>query len=272
MLGPDRITAGPVELGGGTVKCAHGILPVPAPAVLALVRGIPVTSGGFNKEMTTPTGAAIIAASVDEFVTQSAFTEIRTGCGIGTRRMERPNLLRVSLRELPPAASAAAGQTPGGGVLCEELILVEANIDDMTAEELAFLMERLFASGALDVTITPCLMKKSRPGSIAAALCSHKKLEAVRDAMFRYSSTIGFREIPARRISLRRETGELSGGFGSAKTKEVYYGGKLLRSKIEYEDRAALARTRGISLTEAERLIKIEGGEGNKTKGKAEYT
>jgi uncharacterized protein (TIGR00299 family) protein len=269
MLGPDRITAGPVELGGGTVKCAHGILPVPAPAVLALVRGIPVTSGGFNKEMTTPTGAAIIAASVDEFVIRSAFTEIKTGCGIGTRRMERPNLLRVSLRETPSAfpplpaepsspmepLSPAVGQPPSGGVLCEELTLLEANIDDMTAEALAFLMERLFASGALDVTITPCLMKKSRPGSIVAALCSGAGLEAVRDAMFRYSSTIGFREIPARRLSLARKAGKLSGDFGSARTKEVYYGGELLRSKTEYEDRAAVARTRGISLPEAERLI-----------------
>jgi uncharacterized protein (TIGR00299 family) protein len=271
MLGPDRITAGPVELGGGTVRCAHGILPVPAPAVLALVRGIPVTAGGFNREMTTPTGAAIIAASVDEFVTQCAFTEIRTGCGIGTRRMERPNLLRVSLRETPPvfppapaaAMSPGAGQPPGG-VLCEELVLIEANIDDMTAEALAFLMERLFASGALDVTITPCLMKKSRPGSIVAALCSRDKLDALRDAMFRYSSTIGFREIPSRRISLARATGKLSGGFGSAGTKEVYYNGKLLRSKIEYEDRAAIARARGISLPEAERLIEngAEGGRG----------
>jgi uncharacterized protein (DUF111 family) len=245
-----------------------------------------VTTGGFNKEMTTPTGAAIIAASVDEFVTQSAFTEIRTGCGIGTRRMERPNLLRVSLREAPPvfpsapnpaaspqpaaALSPAFGQPPGDGVLCEELILVEANIDDMTAEALAFLMERLFASGALDVTVTPCLMKKSRPGSIVAALCSHAKLEALRDAMFRYSSTIGFREVPARRISLRRETGELSGDFGSAKTKEVYYNGKLLRSKIEYEDRAALARTLGISLPEAEHLI--EGGKGSGAEEEADRT
>jgi uncharacterized protein (TIGR00299 family) protein len=270
MLNPDRITAGPVELGGGTVRCAHGILPVPAPAVLILVRGIPVTTGGFSREMTTPTGAAIIAASVDDFVTRSAFTEIKTGCGIGTRRMERPNLLRVSLRETPPVFSPAwppapadsafaAGPPPAGDVLCEELILLETNIDDMTGEALAFLMERLFAAGALDVTITPCVMKKSRPGSVVSALCSREKLEAARDAMFRNSGTIGFREIPVRRISLKRETGETGGEFGGARTKNVYYGGKLLRSKIEYEDRAALARARGIGLAEAERLI--GGGE-----------
>jgi uncharacterized protein (TIGR00299 family) protein len=267
ILNPDRITAGPVELGGGTVKCAHGILPVPAPAVLVLVRGIPVTSGGFNKEMTTPTGAAIIAASVDEFVTQSSFTEIKTGYGIGTRRMERPNLLRVSLRETPAAQPPAGeslsdtGLPPGGDTLTEKLILMEANIDDMTGEALAFLTERLFAAGALDVTITPCVMKKSRPGSIVSALCPQAKLEEIRTAMFRNSSTIGFRETEVNRISLRRETGKLTGDFGNAEVKKVYYEGKLLRSKIEYEDRAGLARERNISLTEAERLIE-EGEEG----------
>ncbi|MDR2786575.1 MAG: nickel pincer cofactor biosynthesis protein LarC [Treponema sp.] len=272
MLNPDRITAGPLELGGGTVRCAHGILPVPAPAVLVLVRGIPVTTGGFSKEMTTPTGAAIIAASVDDFVTRSAFTEIKTGCGIGTRRMERPNLLRVSLRETPavfPSARFpadppfAAGPSPTGDVpgdlISEELILLETNIDDMTGEALAFLMERLFAAGALDVTISPCVMKKSRPGSIVAALCPREKLEPIRDAVFRNSGAIGFREIPVRRISLKREAGKTGGEFGGAGTKKVYYGGKLLRSKIEYEDRAALARARGIGLADAERLI--EGGE-----------
>jgi uncharacterized protein (TIGR00299 family) protein len=276
MLKADRITAGPVELGGGTVRCAHGILPVPAPAVLVLVRGIPVTTGGFSREMTTPTGAAIIAASVDDFVTRSAFTELKTGCGIGTRRMERPNLLRVSLRETssaflqsrtsafspaqPPADPPfAAAPPPLGDVLSEELMLLETNIDDMTGEALAFLMERLFAAGALDVTITPCVMKKSRPGSVVSALCSYEKLEAIRDAMFRNSGAIGFREIPVRRISLKRETGKTGGEFGGARTKKVYYGGKLLRSKIEYEDRAALARTRGIGLTEAERLIEGTG-------------
>jgi uncharacterized protein (TIGR00299 family) protein len=265
ILNPDRITAGPVELGGGTVKCAHGILPVPAPAVLVLVRGIPVTSGGFNKEMTTPTGAAIIAASVDEFITQSSFTEIKTGYGIGTRKMERPNLLRVSLRETA-AAQPCAGESLSAtglppGVLSEKLILMEANIDDMSGEALAFLMERLFAAGALDVTITPCVMKKSRPGSIVSVLCSQANLEEIRTAMFRNSSTIGFRETTVNRISLKRETGKLTGDFGNAKVKKVYYGGKLLRSKIEYEDRAVLARERNISLTEAERLIE-EGEEG----------
>ncbi|MDR3167963.1 MAG: DUF111 family protein, partial [Treponema sp.] len=130
LLRPDRITCGEIELGGGMVKCAHGLLPVPAPATLILVQGLPVTTGGFNKEMTTPTGAAILAASVDEFITQGHFREIKTGYGIGTRKMERPNLLRLSLREEgAPEGVEQPWKT-------EDLVLLETNIDDMTGEAL----------------------------------------------------------------------------------------------------------------------------------------
>ncbi|MDR1908494.1 MAG: nickel pincer cofactor biosynthesis protein LarC, partial [Spirochaetaceae bacterium] len=246
LLNPDRITAGEIELGGGTVKCAHGILPVPAPAVLILCRGLPVKTGGFNKEMTTPTGAAILAASVDEFITTARFREIKTAYGIGTRKMEKPNLLRVSWREeeAPPQDYAA-----------EELVLMETNIDDMTGEALGFLMEILFEAGALDVTFSPVTMKKSRPAVTVSVLAPPQKLQALRSAVFTGSTTIGLREIPVRRLSLGREAGTLSGAFGEARTKTVFLNGRPLRSKIEFEDRARIARERGISLAEAERLI-----------------
>jgi uncharacterized protein (DUF111 family) len=236
------------------VKCAHGLLPVPAPATLILVRGLPVRTGGFNKEMTTPTGAAILAASVDEFSSAGSFREIKTGYGIGTRRMERPNLLRLSLREEAPAGAGQPWKT-------EELVLMETNIDDMTGEALGFLMERLFDAGALDVTFTPCVMKKSRPGTLVSALAPAAALDALRRTLFELSSAIGFREIPVRRLSLRREELLRSGPFGEAREKRVFYGEKPLRSKIEFEDRARIARERGISLTEAERLIGQGSGE-----------
>jgi uncharacterized protein (TIGR00299 family) protein len=281
LLAPDRITCGEVELGGGTVRCAHGILPVPAPATALLVRGMPVKTGGFNKEMTTPTGAAILAASVDEFITGPlSFRELKTGHGIGTRRMDRPNFLRISLRENPaslrdapvslretpgspgenpvsfrevsaPLREAAAGQDWNA----EELILMEANIDDMTGEALGFLMESLFEAGALDVTFSPCVMKKSRPATLVSTLAPPAKLDALRRTLFTRSSTIGFRETVVRRLSLKRETQTLKGPFGEARRKMVYLGDKALRGKIEYEDRAALARERSISLDEAERII-----------------
>jgi uncharacterized protein (TIGR00299 family) protein len=255
MLKPDRITCGEIELGGGTVKCAHGILPVPAPAVQLLVRGLPVKTGGFNKEMTTPTGAAILAASVDEFIAAAHFTEIKTGIGIGTRKMDMPNVLRVSFREENPELNAR-GQLP---YITEELTLIETNIDDMTGEALGFLMERLFDAGALDVTFSPCVMKKSRPGTIVSALGSPQKLPALRRVMFEHSRSPGFREIPVRRLSLKREEEKITGDFGEAGRKTVYYGDRKLRSKIEFEDRARIARERNIPLDEAERLI--EGAE-----------
>ncbi|MFP3089850.1 nickel pincer cofactor biosynthesis protein LarC [Treponema sp. TIM-1] len=248
MIKPDRITCGEVELGSGTVTCAHGVLPVPAPATLILCRGMPVKTGGFPKEMTTPTGAAILAATVDEFTTAGSFREIKTGYGIGTRRMERPNLLRVSLRE-------EADVPPHGDWRIEELVLLEANIDDMSGEALGFLMETLFAAGALDVTFTPVVMKKSRPGTIISVLCPPKKLDTLRELMFKKSATIGFRETEVRRLSLRREEDTLEGEWGAFRRKTVFYGEKPLRSKLEYDDRARIAREQGLSLEEAEERI-----------------
>jgi uncharacterized protein (TIGR00299 family) protein len=253
MLAPDRITAGAIELGGGTVTCAHGILPVPAPAVLILCRGLPVTAGGFDREMTTPTGAAIIAASVDEFIDAARFREIKTGYGTGTRRMARPNLLRVSWRETAPVPDGAEGD-----YIFEEPVILEAAIDDMTGEALGFLMERFFDAGALDVTFTPCTMKKSRPAVTVRVLAPDKNLAVLRRVFFTHSTTIGLKEIPVRRLSLRREAAAASGAFGEVRTKIVFMDGKPLRKKTEFDDRARVAREKGISLAEAEKLL--EGG------------
>jgi uncharacterized protein (TIGR00299 family) protein len=258
LLNPEKITAGEIELGGGTVKCAHGILPVPAPATQLLVRGLPVRAGGFDREMTTPTGAAILASCVDEFITGPvSFKEIKTGTGIGSRKLDKPNILRVSWRE----TGAAQTEKPW---LREELTLLEANIDDMTGEALGFLMERLFSSGALDVSFIPCTMKKSRPGVVVSALGRPDSLDALRETFFRYSTTIGFRERAVNRLSLKREEKILPGpkgsSLGEAREKTVFLGGERLGAKIEFEDRARLAREKGVSLEEAERLLR--GGEG----------
>jgi uncharacterized protein (DUF111 family) len=132
---------------------------------------------------------------------------------------------------------------------------MEANIDDMSGEGLGFLMERLFANGALDVTFTSCVMKKSRPGTIVSVLTGAEKLNALRETLFRRSTTIGFRETAVRRLSLRREEDRLELEDGGACRKTVFYGAEKLRSKIEFDDRARLARERGITLEEAERMI-----------------
>lgn len=267
ILKPDRITCGEIELGGGTVTCAHGTLPVPAPATLILVKGLPVKTGGFNAEMTTPTGAAILAASVDEAVQNRHFIEIKTGYGIGNRELDKPNVLRLSLREEDPSQAGAGSVEPSGAQSwkTEDLVLIEANIDDMSGEALGFLMDRLFETGALDVTYSPCVMKKSRPGTIVSVLSPPARLDSLRRRLFQGSSTIGFRETLVHRLSLEREERLVQGPFGEARQKTVFFEGKPLRSKIEYEDRARIAREQGISLEAVEGFM--HGGETNEGGG-----
>jgi uncharacterized protein (TIGR00299 family) protein len=260
LLQPERITCGEVELGGGTVRCAHGILPVPAPATEILLRGMPVRTGGFDQEMTTPTGAAILAASVDEFITGPvSFRSLKTGTGLGSRRLDKPNVLRVSWRETDPGTGAAGAGAEKKPWRREELLLLETAIDDMTGEALGFLMEHLFRAGALDVTFTPCMMKKSRPGTIVSVLCPPGNPDPLRETLFRCSSTAGFREIPLGRLSLRREETDRTGPGGSFREKSLFLGEERLRSKVEFEDRARVARERGLSLEAAEALLRGQG-------------
>ncbi|GMO25788.1 MAG: nickel pincer cofactor biosynthesis protein LarC [Termitinemataceae bacterium] len=262
MLKPDKITSSELELGGGTVKCAHGILPVPAPATLKLVQGLPAKTGGFDKEMTTPTGAAIVHFCVDEFMPKTIFKEIKSGFGIGQRKMERPNVLRVSMREeVISGKEVMSGKNVQNNFIEEDLISIETNIDDMTAEALAFLMEKLFAEGALDVTFTPLIMKKSRPATMVSVLSTQEKLSKLRCTLFKYSTTIGFREANVHRVSLKRDFSEVTGSFGSAKIKTATFstedggGNTITKSKIEYEDRARIAAEKNITLDEAQRII-----------------
>jgi len=250
ILNPEYITASEIELGGGTVTCAHGVLPVPAPATLLLCQNLPVKTGGFQKEMTTPTGAAILAECVDEFVTKASFIEIKTGYGIGTRKMDKPNVLRVSWREVQNSVDNGKEQ-----VLAESAVVIKTNIDDMTGEELGFLMEALFAAGALDVTFVSCMMKKNRPGTLVSVLCTPQKKASIEHTLFKQSSTIGLRESIVRKVMLNREAHTVASGFGNARVKTVFLDGSPLRFKIEYDDRARIAREQGVSLREAEALI-----------------
>jgi uncharacterized protein (TIGR00299 family) protein len=245
MLAPARITASAVELGGGTVNCAHGVLPVPAPATLEICAGLPVKSGGFEYEMTTPTGAAILAASVDEFIDAASWVEVKTAYGLGTRQLEKPNVLRASLRKETSKSQAGACRE-------EERYMLETNIDDMTGEGFGFLMESLFEAGALDVSFIPCVMKKSRPATVVSVLCAPETRAALRSVLFRRSTTIGLREYPVRRYALRREERTVSG----MRTKSVEFEGQR-RTKIEYDDRAAYARKQDIPLDEAAKHFSV---------------
>jgi uncharacterized protein (TIGR00299 family) protein len=241
MLKPGRITASELELGGGTVRCAHGVCPVPSPATLSLCRGLPVRTGGFQKEMATPVGTAILASLADEFISGGSFVELKTGYGIGKRKMDKPNVLRVSWRE----ECAAAGSREPPPWNSEELMVIETSIGDMSGESLGALMKNLFASGALDVSFTPCVMQKSRPGTMISVLCLPEKTDALR--------RIGaFRETTVRRLVLERKENRGSGEAGETRTRAGFYGNRRLRSKIEYDD-PRIVGERESSLEEAER-------------------
>lgn len=251
-LKPDAVYCSRVELGGGSVTCAHGLLPVPAPATALLVQGMPVHIGGTNVEMTTPTGAAILKATVSEFTEDLSFTPEKIGCGIGSRDTEIPNILRVFLGESVSTGDAKAIEPPYER---GEAIVLETTIDDMSPELFGEASERLFAAGAVDVFLTPVYMKKGRPGIDLTVLTLKENSEAVKEAIFLHTTTIGIREYPVKRSMLRREIETVATSLGDIRYKRVYYGARVFSSKPEYEDVKRCAEENNLSLREAyERL------------------
>ncbi|HEV3503700.1 MAG TPA: LarC family nickel insertion protein, partial [Actinomycetes bacterium] len=193
-LGVTEVWASPVATGTGLHRSEHGVLPVPAPAVVELLRGVPVYSGGVAAELTTPTGAAILAASAGRFTDLPPMRVAATGYGAGTRQHdELPNLLRVLLGERTEDDSAGDGG-----------LVLEANLDDMTPELAPWVLERLFEAGAADVWFTPIHMKKGRPGITLSVLCSPGTDAAVRELLWRETSTLGVRGLPVRKWMLER--------------------------------------------------------------------
>lgn len=243
----DKVMAAPIQLGGGTVKCAHGIMPVPAPATVEIVKGIPVKTGLINHEATTPTGAAILVATVDEFSEKISLPITKTAYGIGNRDNDVPNVLRVYLLE-----NAEATQD----VDIDEALVLESNIDDMNPEYYDFLLEQLFASGASDAWLTPIIMKKSRPAVKLSVLCKVELAKQLKKLIFTHSTSIGIRESYVKKDMLRREESALETAYGPVQIKQSYYDGKLIRSKPEFDDCKRLAAEHNISLAEVESEIK----------------
>ncbi len=231
-LKPERIIASPVNVGSGTVKCAHGVLPVPAPATANILNGVPYYKSEIETELCTPTGAAILKYFADEFTAEPVFTNvIKTGIGTGTKELERANILRVFAFE---------------DVTVAEL---SCNIDDMTGEEAAFAAEVMMNSGALDCFITPVTMKKGRPAYLFTVLCRNSEAEKFAELIFKHTTTIGIRKYSPSRYTLERTIDEKKGvrikrseGFG------------IKREKAEFEDIKKLALEKDISLFEARRI------------------
>ncbi len=234
----DRVLSRPVELGGGFVRMAHGTFPIPAPATAEILKGIPTTRGRAEKEMTTPTGAAILKATVDEFTSNPELTTTRVGYGLGYYDLPVPNVLRVFLGEV---ATGAANQPYERG----RNVLIETNIDDMSPEEYEPLMEVLFQAGALDVFFTPVVMKKSRPATMVSVLAPGPALDALAEALFCHSSTFGLRYREVEKLMLPREVREIDTTYGTVRVKIAR---NPFRWKVEYDDLKRIAAGRNESI------------------------
>ncbi len=239
-LAPELVIASPVNVGGGTVKCAHGVLPVPAPATELLLRGIPWYEGEIKSELCTPTGAALLRWFVNSWQTAPVLRVETCGYGMGTKDFGQLNAVRALLGEMEDE---------------ENLYVLACNLDDMTGEELGFAQERLFEAGALDVWTTSIGMKKGRPGVLLSVLCRPEQTHALTECLFRHTTTLGVREDYVQRYTLRRETRTVDTPWGPVRMKTASgYG--VTREKPEYEDLAKIARENNLSLREVKDKIK----------------
>lgn len=243
-IGADQVLVSPIQVGSGEVRCAHGILPVPAPATAYLLKGIPIFSGEIKGELCTPTGAALLKHFTSGFEEMPEMKVDAIGYGMGKKDFGRANCIRALL-----------GETKDQKDLVLEL---SCNVDDMTAEEIGFTMERLFEGGALEVYTIPIGMKKSRPGTLIRAICTQEKREEVTELLFRYTTTLGIREMKTQRYVLDREIVTLETPYGPVRRKDSFgYG--VRRSKYEYEDLARIAKEQGISIEEVRNRIENIG-------------
>lgn len=253
-LNVDKVMSSSIELGGGFVKCAHGLIPVPAPATVEILKGIPVKLGAVPFETTTPTGAAILAATVDEFKDNNKFIVNKVGYGIGNRDTEIPNVLRVMLVEEDNLSNTS--KVEDKGEVFQEI--VECNIDDMNPELYECIIDKLFTCGALDVYLTPIIMKKGRPGVKLSVLCDEYKIETIKEALFKETTTFGVRNFKVQKTMLHREFIKVNTSYGEITVKEAYYKGEKIKSKLEYEECKKIAADIGISARTIYEALKKE--------------
>lgn len=240
-LSVDETIASPVHVGCGTVECAHGILPVPAPATAFLLQGVPTYSDGeITGELCTPTGAALMKCFASKFSSQPLMAVESVGYGAGRKDFPRANVVRAMLGETCECAAHDG-----------EIYELDFNVDDMTGEELAFASERFFAAGARDVSFMPVTMKKGRPGHRVAVMCAAGERPAVVKAIFAHTSTLGIREIACRRYTLERHIEDFALSDGSVVRRKIASGHGVKRAKWEADDLSAYARRNGMTLAEA---------------------
>ena len=239
-IGADSVVASPVRLGYGTVRCAHGVLSVPAPATEALVRGIPCYVGDEEGEFCTPTGAALLRTLVDDFSRMPVMTIVSSGRGAGKAERRTPNYLR-----------AFVGETPSGS---DEVCEIECNIDDMTSEDLAFAVEKLMECGALDAFVIPATMKKGRPGHILVCTCHRKDFDGMVSTIFANTSTAGVRAAVKERLVLDRRFEEREVEGREVRIK-IYEGFGVRREKPEFEDLKRISEETGVPVADLRRRL-----------------
>ena len=239
-LAPDKIIASPVHVGSGQVRCAHGILPVPAPATAYLLRGIPIYGGEIQGELCTPTGAALVKHFAAEFGDMPVMKVHAIGYGMGRKDFPRANCVRAML-----------GDTEDAG---DRIVELRCNVDDMTGEAGGFALDQLMAGGALDAFTVPIGMKKSRPGVLITVLCRAETKEAMVRLLLKHTTTLGVREFPCQRYTLSRTVETVDTPYGAVR-KKVSSGYGVRREKYEYEDLAKIAREQDCSIAEV--LAKI---------------
>ena len=246
-LSPGRITCGQVNVGGGRVRTQHGELPVPAPATAELLRGIPIF-GGPGGELTTPTGAVLLAELVNEYVDFPSLVLEGTGYGLGKKDLpDRPNAVRL-LR----------GR---GKEIRAEVMVVECEVDDLPGEGFGFLMERLLEAGALEVYFTPVQMKKNRPGTLITMLCRRPQLEELAGVLLMESGSLGCRYSSAARFEAEREITEVETAFGTVRVKRARLDGRPLTAAPEFEDCRRLALESGVPWRDIYRAALLAAGQ-----------
>lgn len=244
LLNVSRFTARSVPPGSGSVKCAHGIMPVPAPATAELLKGVPLASAPVKSELVTPTGAAILTSVVAEWTDQPEMTIEAIGVGAGKRDFwEQPNVLRLLV-----------GTAASGVAHDDSVIVLETNLDDVSPEIIGYCIEQLFAAGALDVFTIPIQMKKQRPGTLLSVITTPATVPELETIIFRETGTFGIRRSPASRSKLNREIVIVQTPWGPVKAKKGWREGIEVLTP-EYEDCARVARDNRLALGEIYRAV-----------------
>ena len=240
MIAPEKIISSPVNVGSGQVHCAHGILPVPAPATAYLLQGIPTYNNHITGELCTPTGAALLKHFVNSFGNMPAITTQSIGYGMGQKDFEAANCVRAMLGE--------------ANSNYQSIVEFTCNLDDISAEKIGFAIERLFEAGAVEAYTVPVTMKKSRPGNLLCVMCKEQDKSKILETIFKHTTTLGVRENISNRYTLERTIETVQTDFGPVRIKKAS-GFGVNRTKFEYEDLARIARETGKSIEEVTDII-----------------